>query len=235
MNKPKRSKTPPCPRSDANKIALATGSLSALSLLSFGAEAGIIYYNTPITVTPSTNTTWSVDNSGRATFNLVGSAFPIAKLNSNGAFARGMVQKTSQFNSAFQNLPLNVVVGPTLAAGYQFGPDNQGNRFVAFYGSVAGTAVGFSSGVNGYFGFQFTDAGLSNRFYGWAQINIDGLNASYTINNWAYNNVAGQSIAVGDTGQTTNVPEPDTLSLTLLGLGAAGIRSWRQRKQAAAG
>ena len=67
-----------------------------------------------------------------------------------------------------------------------------------------------------------------------AEININAAATSYTINRWAYNNVAGQSIKVGDTGQSSAVPEPGTLSLTLLGLGAGGIRAWRKHKQALA-
>ena len=59
-----------------------------------------------------------------------------------------------------------------------------------------------------------------------------------TINRWAYESCAGQGIAAGaTTGGATcggSVPEPDTLSLTLLGLGAGGVRAWRRRKQALA-
>jgi hypothetical protein len=38
-------------------------------------------------------------------------------------------------------------------------------------------------------------------------------------------------IHIADTGATA-VPEPSTPVLTLLGLGAAGLRVWRARKQA---
>ena len=113
--------------SDPEKLSLAADSLSALSLLSFGTQAGIIYTTTSFTITPSSGiSTWSVDNSGRATFKLKrGIARPSVYLNSNTvAFARGMVQKNSQINSLFQNLPLNLVIGPTMT-GYKIGPINQ--------------------------------------------------------------------------------------------------------------
>ena len=142
-----------------------------------------------------------------------------------------MVQKTNQFGSEFQNLALNVVIGPSLGAGYRFGGAGFHSRWVAQSGIVASTAKGFSDGVPGYIGFQFTDAGGSNLYYGWAEITIDASNTAYTINEWAYNSTAGGSILVGETGVSA-VPEPSALSLALIGLGAGGVLAWRRRKQA---
>ena len=238
MKQTKPYKTSPNARSDAEKLALATGSLSALSLLSFGAQANIIYTDAPFTTTvPTSATTWSVDNSGRATFTRSGiSAIPnsykaVFLRSNNGEYGRGVVQKAGATDFAMQNLPANVVIGPTMA-GYQFGAASY--RGITSFGNIRTNLKGFNNLINGYFGFQFTDAGLSNTFYGWAEININAPAHSYTINRWAYNTVAGQSIKVGDTGQTSAVPEPGTLSLTLLGLGAGGVRAWRKRKQALA-
>ncbi|MFM8331056.1 MAG: PEP-CTERM sorting domain-containing protein [Candidatus Methylumidiphilus sp.] len=114
-----------------------------------------------------------------------------------------------------------------MANGYGFGSSGQTDRRLASSASgvpqVAGSAVDFQDGIDGYFGFKFTDG--VNLFYGWAEVNIDGQNIAYTINRWAYNNTPAASIMAGQT-----VPEPGTLSLTLLGLGAAGVRAWRRRK-----
>ena len=221
----------------SKKVALAASSLSTLALLPAGAEAGIVFHNTAIGPnTPTTNNTWDVDGSGGTTFTLngvVNSGNGFAELNSGGARGQGLVQKTNQNNSQFQNLALNVVVGPSLGAGYRFGTGGFYSRWVARNGVVAPTAKGFSDGVPGYFGFQFTDAGGSNLYYGWAEITIDAKNTAYTINEWAYNSTAGGSINVGETGVSA-VPEPSSLSLALIGLGAGGVLAWRRRKQAQA-
>ncbi len=44
------------------------------------------------------------------------------------------------------------------------------------------------------------------------------------------NDTPGGSIRIADTGSA--IPEPSTPALTLLGLGAAGLRAWRARKRA---
>ena len=218
----------------SKKVALAASSLSTLALLPAGAEAGIVFHNTAIGPnTGSTSTTWDVDGSGGTTFKLNG-VRSVARLNSDDARGRGLVQKTKQRNSSFQNLALNVVVGPSLGAGYQFSRSGFANRFVVSSNQVASTAKGFSNGVPGYFGFKFTDAGGSNLYYGWAKMTIDASNNAYTINEWAYNSTAGGSISVGQTADVSAVPEPSALSLALIGIGAGGVLAWRRRKQAQA-
>ena len=83
--------------------------------------------------------------------------------------------------------------------------------------------IGFGAGQNGYIGFRFnTPGGLE---YGWATINIDPATQRVTISEWAYNNTPNAPV---------QVPEPSTAALTLLGLGAAGVRAWRARKKPAA-
>jgi len=222
----------------SKKVALAASSLSTLALLPAGAQAGIVFHNTAIGPnTPTTSNTWDVDGSGGTTFKLNGLVVPgfaAARLNSDGARGRGLVQTANQQSSTFQNLALNVVVGPSLGAGYQFGAAGFANRWVASSATVASTAKGFSNGVPGYIGFKFTDAGGTNLYYGWAEITIDAANTAYTINEWAYNSTAGGSISVGQTADVTAVPEPSALSLALIGLGAGGVLAWRRRKQAQA-
>lgn len=219
-----------------NKAALATGSLSALSLLSFGAEASIIYHDTsigPVSAhNPASFTTWDVDGNGSAEFDLSGferngglGYIHLYTIDLNG---RGVVQgSAATWVNTFNNLPLNFAVGPTLASGYRFAETNSSSRRVANRGQVAFSASGFSSGVPGYFGFKFTDG--TNLFYGWAELLIDAPNDAYTINRWAYNNTPDGVINVGQT-----VPEPSTLSLALIGAGAGGVRAWRKRKQSQA-
>ena len=232
--------------SDAEKLALATG---ALSLLSFGAQADIIYTANPVTIdfnhpTGTGNAiTWSVDGS-HATFKLFnnngnGSFFLI--LSSAGSLlGRGLVRQDAQGadNIRFVNLGAGFGVGPSLAAGYNFGGRANDRSMLSRLGAnpkITPNPKNFTTGVNGFFGFRFTDTGLTNEFYGWAELNLDTASpGTVTINRWAYNDVAGGSIKVGQTTADTAVPEPGTLSLTLLGLGAGGVRAWRKRKLALA-
>lgn len=231
--------------SDAEKLALATGSLS---LLSFGAQASIIYTVSPVTINLNHPTgmgsgvTWSVDGS-HSTFNLwnnAGAGSFFLNIASKGTLlGRGLVRQDTQgVKEKFVNLNLGFWVGPSLAAGYKFGGRTNYRSVLTRTSRNIGMgnyAVKFTSGVNGFFGFRFTDAGLTNQFYGWAELNLNKASpGTVTINRWAYNNVAGGSIKVGQTTADTSIPEPGTLSLTLLGLGAGGVRAWRKRKLALA-
>ena len=249
MKQPKHRTTSPNTRSDAEKLALATGSLSALSLLSFGAQAGIIYTVNPVTIDFNHPTgignavTWSVDGSHSTfkLFNINGFGSYFLVLSSAGSLlGRGLVRQDAQGvdNKGFVNLGLGFGVGPSLAAGYNFGGRANDRSMLSTIGTnpkITPNPKNFASGVNGFFGFRFTDAGGTNQFYGWAELNLDTASpGTVTINRWAYNDVAGQSINVGQTSNVNPVPEPGTLSLTLLGLGAGGVRTWRRRKLASA-
>jgi hypothetical protein len=54
-----------------------------------------------------------------------------------------------------------------------------------------------------------------------------------TVLDYAYDNTPGEAIDAGDTG-TSATPEPDSVALGLLALGASGILSWRRRRTEAA-
>ncbi|MCX7108710.1 MAG: PEP-CTERM sorting domain-containing protein [Proteobacteria bacterium] len=261
------SATPPNAWSDADKLALATGSLSALSLLSFGADASVIYNNTnPVAINFNhasgigSAITWSVDgtNATFKLFNRSGSGYDNLHLKSNGGLlGRGLVKTNGQTNiNGFVKLPAGFSVGPTLAANYllpaggslsyrtllkRYSNFTSAGNLITTNISILSNAKNFTSGADGFFGFRFTDAGLANQFYGWAELNLNTTSpGTATINRWAYESCTGQSITAGATsgGATTcggsTVPEPDALSLTLLGLGAGGVRAWRKRKLALA-
>ncbi|WOO39812.1 hypothetical protein [Rubellicoccus peritrichatus] len=89
-------------------------------------------------------------------------------------------------------------------------------------------ATGFTSGENGYIGFQFRPAGTT--LYGWAEVVLTegGDTGTFEIVQWAYEDT-GANI------QTGAIPEPATVATGLgaLALGAAGLRRWRKTKQAA--
>ena len=88
----------------------------------------------------------------------------------------------------------------------------------------SGPGIDFQNFVTGpnYLGFRFESAG--QLLYGWAEIDIFG--GDLQISRWAYEDVAGRGIHVGS---ISSVPEPATLAL--LGLGAAGLLAFRNRKE----
>lgn len=72
-------------------------------------------------------------------------------------------------------------------------------------------------GTSQYAGFAFGDAG--NRFYGWASFDMVGPDL-IVLNDFAYNNVAGESIGAG-----MLIPAPGAIAL----LGLGGLVGRRRR------
>ncbi len=85
--------------------------------------------------------------------------------------------------------------------------------------------------TGGYLGLEFLNETTGATDYGWLRLNTTGTTGfPATITGYAYENT-GAAIFAGA------VPEPGTnaaLALGALSLGAAGVRRWRQSKQAVA-
>src|SRR5262249_7514001 len=87
----------------------------------------------------------------------------------------------------------------------------------------------FAKGVTGFAGFRFATGSIAvaqpQFHYGWIRLRWDdsvierykSFAQFFTVIDWAYNDVVGAPIHVGD---TQAVPEPNTLLLTLVGAGA---------------
>ena len=81
-------------------------------------------------------------------------------------------------------------------------------------------------GQSGYWGVEFKNS--DSTYYGWIEASVNDDGDELTLHSWAYEDVAGQAIAAGDTGSPVPVPG----SLALLASGAAGIAALRRRKSA---
>ena len=110
------------------------------------------------------------------------------------------------------------LIGPT--------PSNGG-----FYNQFQTTGGLFQSGGTAFLGLRFLNESTGAINYAWAEFTTAaGTGFPATLNRWAYENT-GAAITAGA------VPEPGTvatLAMGALGLGAAGVRRWRQGKQLAA-
>ena len=74
---------------------------------------------------------------------------------------------------------------------------------------------------------------LSNEgsdHYAWVNYSLSwsGSEYTFTINSWAYNDVAGEGIIAGQ-AMAAGTPVPGLGGLGVLAMGAAGVRSRRQR------
>jgi hypothetical protein len=126
------------------------------------------------------------------------------------------------------------------ATSVQYSRTAGGNTVSATGAGCAGSSIpGYSDFLNCKpFGPELTEGtnlvgfsfgGSSATHYGWAQITLQAHPyISITVDKWAYNDEAGQPVHVDP------VPAPPAAvgALTMLGLGAAGMRTWRKRKAA---
>ena len=90
-------------------------------------------------------------------------------------------------------------------------------------------------GTDNLIGFEISD-GSSQNFYGWIEytLQLDGAANErnrflFTINAWAYNDVANQGIISGQNTAAGSNAVPGLGGLAALAIGAAGVRSRRQR------
>ena len=80
-------------------------------------------------------------------------------------------------------------------------------------------------------GFAFTDSSGGDTYYGWVayDLSMSAGSYSFTVNGWAYNDVAGEGIIAGQNQAAGSSAVPGLGGLAALAIGAAGVRSRRQR------
>ena len=93
------------------------------------------------------------------------------------------------------------------------------------------SGVNLVGGTNRIFGFRFRNEAASTVHYGWARVRLTN-GAPGTLVDYGFNATAGASIAAGDMGMTTVIPEPATVALTGAGLLAVGGLAARRRRAA---
>lgn len=195
---------------------------------------------------------WDIDGVGNPEFRLeffaIGSDFGnvfLASAAGPGSVnpptfnGRGFVNAVSAAEDQIARLNNSFVyIGATLRSGYFWGPTQVRDRTMMSYNRPAShiavpgvDAPVFSpnSTVPNLFAFAF-DAGNGLQ-YGWANISFFG--ATLSITEWTYSDTPGEAVHVGArAGDVSQVPVPASAipALTMLGLGAAGLRTMRKRR-----
>ncbi len=234
------------------KLSLGTVTLSTLYMLPMAAQAAVVSVTTPSSIfiddarfSNYAPIDWDVDGNSVVDFRLEafrtiayssssgtsGGGYGLSRpygsitLGSNGALGgQGMLQGAGAGASDIANLSLGATVGSTPDAALQWGaPVNRALMLSSDYSGFATTSL---YGAGNLIGFRFLgDAGQT--LYGWAEISVDELALSVTIEQWAYED-SGSSIRVGE------VPLPPAFLTMLSGLalGAGGLLRGRRKKQA---
>ncbi len=236
----------------SRKLSLGTASLATLYALPVASQAGIVYVNgSPLTISIEGARAfdyqpidWDLDGDTVADFRLEafrtinytggsstyygsyypGMSFPTGRIELNDATGgRGMVQDQGDPAGAVQPLASGETVGPTLAAGRQWGPTAARVLMSSSY------YFGFPSNAlfdgSNFVGLRFDSNGQT--LYGWAELFLDTDMLELSVLRWAYDDT-GNEIQVG----AVPLPSAAVLMLSGLALGAGGITRGRRLREA---
>jgi hypothetical protein len=129
-------------------------------------------------------------------------------MNTTGGEIGGFFQYNDGYGKSFYFASSQLASAATVGAGDVLNPSNfAGNLSVRFAPDATGTV---------YVGFKATDGNV-----GWFSANLGGTGGAVTYNGGQFGN-AGESVGVG-----VAVPEPSAFGLSLLALGAVGLRRRR--------
>jgi len=204
--------------------AVATGAALAMST---NASAGIISSTVDLTVSVAGQQTapFNVGGNGELLVNhsFAGDSFRFA----SAVIAPDGVPLNFKQSTASGFVKRYTLGQPILAAG-------SNNQFALLLANETCSDCGgqpvfghFGPGASqGFLGFLNSSGDL-----GWLQVKVTisgGFPSQLELISWGYNDVAGAPINAGQTGAA---PEPGTLALSLLALGAAGILALRRRRK----
>ena len=123
----------------------------------------------------------------------------------------------------------------TVNGGSSIGTGFSGATYASFSMFFANNAMtssqsnGMSTGTSVLMGVSISDG--TDTFYGWINYTLSMFEGdfTFTINRWAYNDVANEGIIAGQNQAAGSSAVPGLGGLAALAIGAAGVRSRRQR------
>ena len=219
-----------------SKYALTAGTTIAVSAVG-SAHAGIVSSTGPVSVAADDNL--SLFNFGSGGIRVVNQVLQ-ATFNVRSVFLRGSSASDSEgadLRVSFLNNN-NVDAGMTISTAF-----STANATVAFAQSKTGgkgngpDSRNIDEGTNELLAFRMEISGEAGMYFGWIDYTLDASgNASdpytFTVNAWAYNDVSDQGIIAGQAlaaGSSGGGAVPGLGGLAALAIGAAGVRTRRQR------
>ena len=125
--------------------------------------------------------------------------------------------------------------GVTIGAGFTGSTQSAASNYMRVSSGVVqiSSSNALALGTSQILGFAITGSG-PDVYYAWINYTLERSDDGpfqyiWEINGWAYNNVAGESIIAGQTTAEGGNAVPGLGGLAALAIGAAGIRSRRQR------
>ena len=175
----------------------------------------------------SGTTTISVNQSNEL-FNIFGTSL-MAYNTQNGPWSSSSTNTASAYFSAANGSFAMVNSGVSIGTGFS-GSSTSIQNLMSFANSQMWSSSGsLDLGSGGIVGFRLSASGFD--FYGWVNYDLS-MSAgafTFTVNGWAYNDVAGEGIIAGENRAAGSSAVPGLGGLAALAIGAAGVRSRRQR------
>ena len=177
--------------------------------------------------TSSATTTISVNQGSTELFNIFGVSVNASNAQ-NGSWSSVGTAAASFFADSGSFFAM---VNSGVSIGYSFsGISTPAWNFMRFSDSRMKYNYGnLDLGSGGIVGFSLTDSG--DNYYGWIAYDLSMSEGEYTftVNGWAYNDVANEGIIAGENQAAGSSAVPGLGGLAALAIGAAGVRSRRQR------
>ena len=119
--------------------------------------------------------------------------------------------------------------GVSIGSGFSGSTTSIRNSMLFSASSMTSDSGNLALGSGEIVGFRFNDSG--DNYYGWIAYDLSMSEGEYTftVTGWAYNDVANEGIIAGQNQAAGSSAVPGLGGLAALAIGAAGVRSRRQR------
>ena len=220
------------------RYALTAG--AAATLFAAGeAGAGIVSSTSVVPVNDASTTLFTFNGQDAVAKNTSFTRFPDA--DNSRWYRHASVEMSGPATGGFHMAFFTANAGGTINTNPNTGSKEQALRIGEVKAGVSSNSILKASagtlglGTDNLIGFEISD-GSSQNFYGWIEytLQLDGAANErnrflFTINAWAYNDVANQGIISGQSTAAGSNAVPALGGLAALAIGAAGVRSRRQR------
>ena len=208
------------------KMYARTASGAAALAAAGAANAAIITSTGPMTITKNAPV-------GTQTLFAFGSIGVAAANNQFGAWSTNgwasAVILSSQSNNGFAAMAISY--GATIDTGLTGNPVPVAGNKAKFQSSATWMTASQAMALGTDNLLALTLSSGSQTYFGWINFSLSRSQGEYSfhINSWAYNDVAGQGIIAGQNTAAGSAVVPGLSGLAALAIGAAGVRTRRQR------